>query len=143
MTAMDYDEDEFGDFMSKVDDVTRLVEGLKDGTVDPKEIDVFKEEDKLQKEYAAREAKKAAKRAEEEAKVQAAVEERKRREEFREANRDKLEELKQNYYLRKALRCSMSLAIASNADWSCTAAGLSGSWKSSSSGSSSKRSHPL
>merc|ERR1719446_231100 len=58
----------------------------------------------MEKATKAKEAKKAAQRAEVEAKAAEAAAERKRREAFREANKDKLEELKQNYYLRKARR---------------------------------------
>ena len=104
MPGVDYDEDEFGDFLSKIEDVNKLVSGLKDGTVDPDDIDLDKKEKKFQKEQAERDARMAAKKAEQEAKVAAAVAERKRKEEFREANKEKLEELKQNYYLRKARR---------------------------------------
>ena len=39
MPGVDYDEDEFGDFLSKIEDVNKLVSGLKDGTVDPKDLD--------------------------------------------------------------------------------------------------------
>ena len=53
---------------------------------------------------AKREAQKAAEKAEAEAKRAAAAAEKKRRDDFREQNKEKLEELKQNYYLRKARR---------------------------------------
>ena len=47
---MDYDEDEFSDFLSKVEDVNSIVQGLKDGTVDPASLDLVKKEEKIEKE---------------------------------------------------------------------------------------------
>ena len=78
------------------------IQGLKDGTVDTSKIDA--KEEKYKKEHAAKEAKKAAAKAEAEAKMRAKVEERKRLDDYKEQNREKLEELKENYYLRKARR---------------------------------------
>ena len=101
---LDYDEDEFNDFLGKIEDVDSIIKGLAAGTVEPESLDVYKQEEKLKKEYAAKEAKKAKAKAEAEAKAAAAAAERQKKEEFREANKEKLEELKQNYYLRKARR---------------------------------------
>ena len=91
---MDYDEEEFGDFLSKVEDVNALVQGLRDGTVDPSSLDIVKKEEKLEKEQAAKEAKRVAQKAEQEKKIAEAKAEAQRKAEFREANKEKLEELK-------------------------------------------------
>ena len=108
MPSGDYDEEEFGDFLSKIEDVNKMVQGLKDGTVDPNELDVLKKEDKLKAEYAAADAKREAKKAKEKADAEAKQAERaaevKRRAEYKEQNKEKLEELKQAYYFRKARR---------------------------------------
>ena len=100
------EDGEFDDFLAKVNEVNNTIKGLKDGTVDVKDID-FKE-DKMMKEMRekdeARAARKAAKEKEAAEKRAQAEKERLEREKFREENKEKLEELKEQYYLRKARR---------------------------------------
>lgn len=100
------DDGEFDDFLSKIDQVNATIKGLKDGTIDAKELDI--KEDKIQREMRekdeARARRKAAAKKEAEEKRAQALKERAEREAFREANKDKLDELKQQYYLRKARR---------------------------------------
>ena len=91
------DDEEFDDFLGKIDDVNALIQGLKDGTVDPKALD--KKDEKIRKEQEAKEARREAKKREAEAKAAAAAAEVKRREQLREDNKEKLEELKQNLSL--------------------------------------------
>jgi len=102
----DYDEEDFSDFLSKVEDINKTIKGLTDGSIDIDQLDkvAAEKEEKIRKETAAKEAKRAAKRAEEQAKIQKKVDERKRLDEAKEANREKLQELKESYYLRKARR---------------------------------------
>lgn len=102
----DYDEEDFSDFLSKVEDINKTIKGLTDGSIDIDQLDkvAVEKEEKIRKETAAKEAKRAAKRAEEQAKIQKRVDERKRLDEAKEANREKLQELKESYYLRKARR---------------------------------------
>ena len=100
--SANYDPEEFEDFLSKVDDINKTIQGLADGTVDIDKID--KKDQEIKRQQDEKEAKKAAKRAEEQAKIQARIDERKRLDEYKEANREKLQELKEDYYLRKAKR---------------------------------------
>ena len=99
------DDEEFADFLGKVEDVHATIKGLKDGSLGPDWIqEMDAKEAKLKADLAAKEAKKSKQKEEQEAKVAARIAERKRMEEYKEANKDKLQELKENYYLRKARR---------------------------------------
>ena len=99
MTAHD---DEFDDFLARVDDVEKTLAGLKSGDIDPYSLDP--KIDQVTKEQSELEARRARKKAEAEAKAREAAEERRRKEEYREAHKEELEQLKQDYYLRKAKR---------------------------------------
>ena len=99
MTAHD---DEFDDFLARVDDVEKTLAGLKSGEIDPYSLDP--KIDQVTKEQSELEARRARKKAEAEAKAREAAEERRRKEEYREAHKEELEQLKQDYYLRKAKR---------------------------------------
>ena len=47
---LDYDEDEFNDFLGKIEDVDSIIKGLAAGTVEPESVDVYKQEEKLKRE---------------------------------------------------------------------------------------------
>ena len=94
MTAHD---DEFDDFLARVDDVEETLAGLRRyrPVLDPKIDQVTK---------GSPNSGGARAKAEAEAKAREAAEERRRKEEYREAHKEELEQLKQDYYLRKATR---------------------------------------
>ena len=96
------DDDEYADFLKRVEDVGATIKGLKDGTVDVSQLDA--KEAKAKKEEADRQARRDAKKREAEEKAAASREAARKHEELKEANREKIEELKQDYYLRKAKR---------------------------------------
>ncbi|KAL1520073.1 hypothetical protein AB1Y20_023548 [Prymnesium parvum] len=99
------DEEEFDDFLSKVNDVEATIKGLMSGEVSLEELE--KKEQKIKKvDEAAERRRKERERqqAEAEAKAKQQAEARAAQEEWKEKNRDKLEELKRDYYLRKARR---------------------------------------
>ena len=96
------DDDEYADFLKRVEDVGATIKGLKDGTVDVSQLDA--KEAKAQKEEADRQARRDAKKREAEEKATASREAARKMAELKEANREKIEELKQDYYLRKAKR---------------------------------------
>ena len=96
------DDDEYADFLKRVEDVGATIKGLKDGTVDVSQLDA--KEAKAKKEKADRQARRDAKKREAEEKAAASREAARKHEELKEANREKIEELKQDYYLRKAKR---------------------------------------
>jgi hypothetical protein len=96
------DDDEYADFLKRVEDVGATIKGLQDGTVEVSQLDA--REAKINKEESDRQARRDAKKREAEEKVAARQEAARKMVELKEANRDKIEELKQDYYLRKAKR---------------------------------------
>ena len=100
------DMDEFEDFLKKVGDVDSAIKGLVSGDLSVEELDKkavmldVKQDEEKEKRRRAKEAKEA----EAAAKAKAHAEKLKAQEEWKEQNRDKLEQLKQDYYLRKARR---------------------------------------
>eukprot|EP00316_Scyphosphaera_apsteinii_P010181 CAMPEP_0119321800 /NCGR_PEP_ID=MMETSP1333-20130426/56473_1 /TAXON_ID=418940 /ORGANISM="Scyphosphaera apsteinii, Strain RCC1455" /LENGTH=77 /DNA_ID=CAMNT_0007328863 /DNA_START=47 /DNA_END=277 /DNA_ORIENTATION=+ len=73
---VNYDDDDFADFMSRVDDVTATISGIKDGSIDVKAFDKKEAEaEKKAKESAAlkeRKRREAQEKAEAEARKKAA-----------------------------------------------------------------------
>ena len=67
------DDDEYADFLKRVEDVGATIKGLKDGTVDVSQLDA--KEAKAKKEEADRQARRDAKKREAEEKAAAAAEE--------------------------------------------------------------------
>jgi len=102
LRRVNYDEDDFNDFLAKIEDVNKTIAGIADGSVDVKEIDA--QEEKIKRVQAEKEEKRARAQAEAEANAKAKAEERAKMQAFKDANQDKLNELKEQYYLRKARR---------------------------------------
>ena len=100
------DDEEYQEFLSKVDDVSAQIDALKSGDFDAAQFDAAQEKkDKAEAARAeARARKKAAAKAEAEEAARKRAEAAERQERLREENRDQLEKLKQDYYLRKARR---------------------------------------
>merc|ERR1719446_380188 len=95
-------DDEYDEFLSRVEDVSKTIEDLKSGKLDPKELD--RKEEQAAKEAAEAKARRESKQREAEEKVRQRQEEARKHQELRDANRDKIEELKEQYYMRKARR---------------------------------------
>jgi hypothetical protein len=85
----DYDDDEFSDFMSRVNDVTATIEGLKTGTVDAKAL-VEADEARL-REDRERQAKRERKAEQARMQVEARSREAERMARLRDENKDELE----------------------------------------------------
>lgn len=96
------DDEDFDDFMAQVDEVNKVVQGLKDGTIDPRESE--RKDEKLAKERSAKAAAKEAAEAKAKAAAEARAEEKRKKEEYKEEHREELEKLKTEYYRRKARR---------------------------------------
>ena len=96
------DDDEFDDFMSRVNDVSSQIDLLKDGKYDFSAAD--KEQEKIEAKTKAAAARKQKKQDDAEAAVRKRTEELRKHEQLKEENKEKVEELKKDYYLRKARR---------------------------------------
>ena len=100
------DIEEFDDFLKKVNDVDAAIKGLVSGDLSVEELDKkavmldIKQDEEREKRKRAKEAKEA----EAKAKAKELADKRAAQEEWKEQNREKLEQLKQDYYLRKARR---------------------------------------
>lgn len=99
---VNYDDDEFAEFMSRVEEVSATIEGLKTGTVDAKSL-IF-EDEKREREERERAERKARKAEEARAAVEVRKQAAERHERLRDEKKDELEALKRDYYLKKAKR---------------------------------------
>ena len=102
VTMVAIDDDECGDFLSRVEEVNKAIEGLKSGKLDVTELD--RKEEQAAKDAAAADARRERAREEKQRKKTEREAAARRQQEAREANRDQLETLKEQYYLRKARR---------------------------------------
>ena len=102
VTMVAIDDDECGDFLSRVEEVNKAIEGLKSGKLDVTELD--RKEEQAAKDAAAADARRERAREEKQRKKTEREAAARRQQEAREANRDQIDTLNEQYYLRKARR---------------------------------------